>query len=358
MRKLLFPAVVLLSLLATDPGRAQVDAKQRRAAIDKGITWLVKQQNADGSWGDAKKPESIRLTALAVDVLVKDDQAANGSPHQAKLQAAVDWLRNQCRPDGLIAVPSDGAPTRTDLLHHAAALHALAEMFGEETNKKRRDLMRKTLSDIVRQAAKQQQPGGGWLAPRRPSVDMVEDVALTITLLHAIRTARNVGLPVPAAVPNGAITFLRSQTSKTGGLRGDPRDPADDPAWTAAAVHAGWPENLIPPPPNLPLEWVRTARELLPTNKLTAKEFKLQAHAWFAPTAFDLGSKGWGILFPKDAKDEWLTWARYRERVYGFLIVEQRDNGSWQLAGLGPVEATCLSLSILQVEDRPLPLSR
>src|SRR5262249_30377034 len=156
--------------------------------------------------------------------LTRDGQAANGMPHQARLQRAVDWLLKQCRQDGFIAVPSKNDPTRDDLLHHAVALQALAEAYGDETNPQRRDALKAALQRGVAHAFKCQTADGGWLGPRGKMKQAREDLELSIAMLHALREARNMGLPVAKEMLTKAKVFIRSHTSLTGGLRAERMD--------------------------------------------------------------------------------------------------------------------------------------
>jgi hypothetical protein len=70
-----------------------------------------------------------------------------------------------------------------------------------------------------------------------------------------------------------------------------------------------------------------------------------------------LGEDRYGELFPKEDKSTWLTWSKYREAMYPYLIDSQdKTNGSWTSGYIGQVFSTAVNLSILQLEKGILPI--
>jgi squalene-hopene/tetraprenyl-beta-curcumene cyclase len=74
-----------LALMACEPAR-------------RGVAWLFSAQNADGGWGAGlNTPSSIEETALAVEVLLGEDDAKR----QAGVMRGLTWLINAVEKDGL-----------------------------------------------------------------------------------------------------------------------------------------------------------------------------------------------------------------------------------------------------------------
>ena len=53
-----------------------------------------------------------------------------------------------------------------------------------------------------------------------------------------------------------------------------------------------------------------------------------------------------------------LRWAKYREHTFAFLKQTQSAAGSWDAGQLGPVFATSVYLTLLQLDNAVLPIYR
>src|SRR5438067_8823043 len=66
-------------------------------AIDKGLAWLEKNQNADGSWSVA---DQSALTALPLKALMSDPSGKFSKARPEFIQKAYDFLLSSVQPDG------------------------------------------------------------------------------------------------------------------------------------------------------------------------------------------------------------------------------------------------------------------
>ena len=58
-----------------------------RASIDKGLAWLIEQQNRDGSWGCQKgQPPSVALTSLSILSIMAAGSTIDRGPHKEIVQ--------------------------------------------------------------------------------------------------------------------------------------------------------------------------------------------------------------------------------------------------------------------------------
>jgi len=101
-------ALVLIAAVAPavadDPPLSLGQSAGAQAAIDRGLTYLVAAQGADGAW-KAFGRSNPAVTALAVKALVQD--AAYGPKHPA-VQRGLAFLLRYVQPDGGIYVPEEG----------------------------------------------------------------------------------------------------------------------------------------------------------------------------------------------------------------------------------------------------------
>jgi len=68
---------------------------------------------------------------------------------------------------------------------------------------------------------------------------------------------------------------------------------------------------------------------------------------------YALGVDRSGEMSPKEL---WLTWSKYREVRYPYLMEQQGKGVAWVIGHVGPVFATAVNLAILQPGKQQLPL--
>jgi hypothetical protein len=81
---------------------------------------------------------------------------------------------------------------------------------------------------------------------------------------------------------------------------------------------------------------------------------------YYSQAMYMLGDDRYGQLFPNDPKDSWLTWSKYKEAFYPYLIESQdKASGGWTGTGgygCGPVFITSVNLCTLQLEKALIPI--
>lgn len=89
------PTGATVLVKSEDPAAANRSlANEARAAIDRGVKWLLEQQNAEGHWSN---PDFPALTALPVWAIVQ-----GGSPDQEAVDKAVKYILSCVHEDGSI----------------------------------------------------------------------------------------------------------------------------------------------------------------------------------------------------------------------------------------------------------------
>jgi hypothetical protein len=81
---------------------------------------------------------------------------------------------------------------------------------------------------------------------------------------------------------------------------------------------------------------------------------------YWAQCVYMLGDEGWVRLFPDSGTRDQITWSKYRKETFDFLRSAQSSDGSWSgsgsWGGIGPVYATAMGLTIMQLDKATLPL--
>ncbi len=203
--------------------RSHIDARTRQA-VESGLRYLKRTQNADGSWSSnaGKKINEtyavfengadvphVGITSLAILAYLAGGHLPGRGPYGETLDRAVDFVLDQVQPGGFIA------SNKTRMYSHAFATLALAELYGVT----RTQLVRQKLQEAVEFTVKCQNETGGW---RYVPFTKDSDMSVTVCQVVALRAARNAGIRVPRATINRALHYVI--TSANDGS--DPRYPA------------------------------------------------------------------------------------------------------------------------------------
>lgn len=99
-------AVTFVTGLFAADAKPGVSTGQVKDSVEKGISWLRKQQNPDGSYGDPRRPD-VGITALALHAIA-------GSPKKYRtidgpfITKTIDYLRANMQEDGSIMNKNQG----------------------------------------------------------------------------------------------------------------------------------------------------------------------------------------------------------------------------------------------------------
>jgi hypothetical protein len=196
-------ASLATSALAQDPDEI---TRESEAALERGLTWLAKNQGADGSWGSADLG-LVSMGALAF-------MAAGHSPGRGKygreLERALDFVVSRARPSGLLNISN---PQR-DMYNHGLATFVLGQAHGMTTSKDRK--LGRVLDDALKLIASTQCEDGGW-DYRAQRQHAGHDLSLAVMQAKALRSAVDSGFEVPPEVIGLAIRSVRDHYATKGG---------------------------------------------------------------------------------------------------------------------------------------------
>jgi hypothetical protein len=215
------------------PSFAQPEPEQRVAvaelspeaerAIDRGLRYLINNQNADGSFGHRYH---TACTALALMAFMVKGEFPDRGDHGEQLAKAVDYLVEKGkRQRGFLG--GEGNP---GMYEHGLATLALSEVWGESE----REDLRETLKAAVDVIFRAQHRDGGWRYDPRPRD---HDISVTVMQIVALASAKEAGILVPDEVINRALSYVRScQHPFQGGFRYQPHRGEPEFARSAAGV--------------------------------------------------------------------------------------------------------------------------
>lgn len=355
------PALTLCVLLAAPGAMAQVEsppappAKQPAAAasaqnnaaageitpeldaaIAKGIKYLASQQTADGSFGDGRYGKNVAVSALAGIALMADGNLPGRGEHGDNVAKCVEYILANCTESGLIASDAANGP----MYGHGFATLFLGEVYGmtagggdTATAKRVHEALVKSVH-LIEQTQNEQ---GGW---RYKPVPYDADVSVTICQIMGLRSARNAGIEVSKQTIDRAADYVRRCQNPDGGFKyqlesgasGWPRSAAG----VASLYYAGiYQDDAI----DRGVAYLQ--REALPGTAAASQAHYFYGHYYCVQAMYLAGGNAWG---------RW--WPAIREE----LIKKQADDGSWEDRSVGYTYATSMSLIILQMPKRYLPI--
>jgi len=108
-RWLLIPALASC-LFIPMPQRRQARAEdlppKYKAVVNKGLQWLIKQQNRDGHWEANGGQFASAMTAMAGTVLLMEGSTIREGKYADNIRRACDFLMNHVQRNGLIGDPN------------------------------------------------------------------------------------------------------------------------------------------------------------------------------------------------------------------------------------------------------------
>ena len=204
---------------------APTDPAKLEASIDRGIKFLLEDQNADGSWGSAHNTKELNIyapvpgahhafrtavTAMCITALIETGRTDAATI--ASLERGEQWLLDQ-----LLRLRRATPDALYNIWGHAYAISALAKMYdrvpGDEV---RREQIRSLIASQLDYLDRFESVDGGWgyydfrTGSKKPGTDATS--FQTATVLIAMHEAQQVGVePKQRTVDRGLAAILRQQ---------------------------------------------------------------------------------------------------------------------------------------------------
>lgn len=201
----------LLSLLALAHGASAQDLPrhtddtipaQAESMYQRGLQYLAKSQNAQGSWNDSTGSEP-GVVGLCVIAFLAHGEDANVGPNAANIRKGIEFiLSQQSAGNGYIG---------NSMYNHGFATLALAEAYGMVDNPKIAPALKKAV-DLILSAQKRNRFNAWRYTPDSHDAD----TTVTGCQMVALFAARNAGLGVPDDAINKGLAYLARCRSADG----------------------------------------------------------------------------------------------------------------------------------------------
>jgi len=314
-------------------------------AIDAGLEFLAKNQQANGSWGTGMHQGSIAHTSLAGLALLAGGHKPGEGKYGKNIALALNYVLDREDPDrpGFLKDPS---ALHGRMYGHGFGTHFLAEAHSMVNEPKLRTKLDATLSRAVKLLIDTQSNQGGWrYEPIRADADMT----VTIVQIMALHAAGKAGVEIPKVVKEKYVKYAKEcQDAKSGGFAYRPtavlrHGPgfACTAAGLLALQSAG--ESDCAEVKN-GLDFLKKFQPPAIKDFQTDPEYRLHyfyGHYYAVQAMQIAGGDRWRDWYTT-IRDDLVTNGKYRQK-----------DGSWaQLPHFGPDYCTAMALLILQTPQK------
>jgi squalene cyclase len=313
-----------------------------RAAIQKALDFLKSAQNQDGSFGDSYHVANSALAGLA---FLGSGNTYNRGPYTTQIRKVLQYILDRQDRWGFI----DDHQCR---MHgHGYATLFLAETHGMLPPERQKHVY-KALRKACRVILDSQTFRGGWDYYPSHTVgsraQLADEGSITVTVVQALRAARNAGLNIPKASIDKGLKYMQECMTPDGcKYRYTDGSSWKSYALTAAAVSvlnaSGVYESKAL---DMGLAFMR--------KRIAEVDVPLKASKW----------PWYGNLYAAQAL--WQTggtdWENFYRKSFPYLVNTQAANGSWDGSrggwgsGYGDVFATSIAALMLEIPLAYLPI--
>lgn len=383
-----------LGRLVTGGASARAEDKKKidvETAIERGLDYLKKTQAPDGHWEAQGGQYPTTMTALAGMAFLMEGSTLKEGKYSDQVTKAVNWFLAPQRqqPNGLLGMVQNPTESQRYMYGHGFGMMFLACVSGEEEDKDQRKKLEGVLTKAVEFSGKAQTSKkhrkaegkeldiGGWgyvSAADSGGSGGFDEGSCTVPQIQGLRACRNAGIKVAKEIIDKADNYLDACTTPDGGIvynyTGNAGAGQGRPPLTAAALACGLGTGKFtqaiqtmagPNPPKgaerpSVVRWFEYCKKNIPVAKGRVAHDEYQSY-YLAQGIYALGDDRYGQLFPTEPKDSWLTWSKYKDAMYPYLLETQdKATGGWTSGYIGPAFSTGINLCILQLEKGILPL--
>jgi hypothetical protein len=304
-------------------------------AIDRGLAYLISQQNEDGSFGQ-NYGKTTAIPALVGMAFLSKGYQPSGGPHAEVITRCVDFVLNHQMETGMLTAENRG---NGPMYGHNISTLFLSEVSGM-VDPVRQERINKTLKSALQvilkaQAVeKQEQYRGGW---RYHPNSYDSDLSCSGWALMALRSAKGNGAAVPDEAITKALNYVLSLQDKKLGCFGYMNTESHRETLTGMGLLCLELCGMHGKP-----ETIKAADFIMGDfRQLPGREYETYGNYYNAQAMFQMGGRYW---------DTYGSW------MYGQYLGKQREDGSWEASEAGPVYATSMMVLAFSVPYRQLPI--
>lgn len=307
-------AVLVICAALISPARAQSSKSQSATtadpltevkvvervtvAVDRSLAYLAAKQKTDGSWHGNNAVNALSLLAF-----MGRGHTPGRGPYRDVLERGKKFLLSSTHKD-------NGYVSFSSMYEHCMATLALAEMYGMDPDPDLERTLRKAVDLII----KAQSPSGGWRYQPHPGD---QDLSVTVMQIVALRAANNAEMPVPAAVIDKAIGYVRSCGHSSGGY-GYTAGAGPGPPTTAAGILS---LQLLGKFDDRDVSRALETLRKYPVKWDTSIQYFFYFHYYAIQASYQAGGASWNEWHPK---------------VRELLLSKQNADGSWDVPPAPP----------------------
>ena len=185
--------------------------KESEDAVMRGLRWLVKTQNPDGSWAKGSKPYISAMTGFALLSFLGHGETPVSAEFGPSVQKALEWiLQNGAKNQGRLSM--EPAFTQGGVYAHGIVTYGLGEYYTMTKDERAAELLKQAVTHIVQG----QGPDGGWMY----AFDKTEsDTSVSGWQIQALKAAHLSGLNiegVDASLDKAMLNLKRVRGPKGG----------------------------------------------------------------------------------------------------------------------------------------------
>ncbi|MBI4244202.1 MAG: terpene cyclase/mutase family protein [Planctomycetes bacterium] len=302
-------------------------------SVLKGLEFLSKNQNSNGSWGTGRdsKEDHVGVTALAGIAFLSYGNTPLEGKYSDDLQRAINYTITKQTESGLI---SCSRTLSAPMYSHAFATLFLAEASGMSNDGSTK--IKPALKKAVRLIVHAQNSTGGW---RYTPGATDADLSVTICQIIALKAAEMAGIKIPDSTLERATKYILSCDQKTNGFRYQHDWGHASMALTGGALSAL--SFLSFKNPNI----VENAKEYLKQYEPFGKK-RLYGH--FSYSLF------WATLSVNLTSDSF--WKEYYSSIKKSLMSRYNEEGFWDDKSVGDIYGTAMAINILNMALHYLPV--
>ncbi len=316
-------------------------------AVLRGLEWLRKVQNGDGSWGEKNK---AAMTGFALLCFLGHGETNDSQDYGLTVGKAVQWIiDNGTKFQGRLSM--ENAFTQPGVYEHAICTYALGEYYTMTKDERVTELLKQAVGFVVQG----QGPAGGWMYGYDKTAN---DLSVSGWQIQALKAAHLTGLNLPGV--DGALDKAMDAIDKVwkGSEGYGYRGPENKYSLTGVGILCRLFWKGEPGAVRKSMDWVLEQTEKDDKQKpLKYKSDKCDLYAWYYHTQASL-------MFGGAAWQKWNRWFQDE------LCDVQNPDGSWPAPGgkspgpateesmTGQVYRSTLCILMLEVFYRYMPTNR
>jgi prenyltransferase beta subunit len=305
-----------------------VEIKQ---AIERGLGYLARVQNEDGSFGMGPMSRNVAVCSLAGLSMLSSGSFPGRGPYGRNVKRVVEYILSNAQSSGFLHQPA--STSHGPMYEHGFATLFLAEAYGMADMKE----LRPKLAQAVKLIIDTQNKEGGWrYQPERRDAD----ISVTICQVMALRAARNAGIHVPNETIDRCVDYVKRCQNDDGGfsymlsMPGQSRFPR-----SAAGVVALYSAGIYDSPEiRRGIDYLRMHQPGKGRND--PDEYFYYGHYYAIQAMWHAGEQ---------------TWREWYSAVSDQLLKRQREDGMW-FDAVSPAYGTAMACLILQTPVSSLPI--